>query len=591
MAVISQGTESVFRLNRFSGLNESPSGDAGLSTGEAAEMVNFRVTREGSLQVRPGTRSLWRFDGPVEGLWQGTVGGRLVKVAAAEGKLWLLEKPGEASMLGNIGPGRCRFFSFGKRLYILTPKRYLVWPGYGQAADVVGYRPMVVVSATPQGGGTPLEGVNRLTGARRGLYSPDGASKVFALPEREVTRVDYVIKGATGEHLPFTADKTAGTVTLERPPEAGTNTLEIGWTKGSGQRGQVTGMACWELYSGETDQRVFLYGNGTNAAYYSGVDYDGQPNAAYFPEGNVIKAGNDNSPITGMIRHFSRMLVFKPEGAYQVESSSATLENGASIFAPYLTPIQREVGNVALGQVSLVDNDPWTLWGGGIYRWRTAGGYVSRDERSAQRISQRVMESLAQMDLTKAEVFDDQERQEWYISEGGVTLVHNYAVDGWYRYENFPARCFGVLDGDLHFGTEDGRVCRVSREYRNDDALPIRARWRSGSMAFDKPFRRKWGKWLWVAMKPESGSAVTVTTRTDRRGQCPRAVARASLMNYRNANYAHWSYSTNRQPRVQRVRVQFGPAAYEQVILESDSASETATILEVTGNLRSGRVT
>ncbi len=110
-------------------------------------------------------------------------------------------------------------------------------------------------------------------------------------------------------------------------------------------------------------------------------------------------------------------------------------------------------------------------------------------------------------------------------------------------------------------------------------------------MAFDKPFRRKWGKWLWVAMKPESGSAVTVTTRTDRRGQCPRAVARASLMNYRNANYAHWSYSTNRRPRVQRVRVQFGPAAYEQVILESDSASETATILEVTGNLRSGRVT
>lgn len=109
-------------------------------------------------------------------------------------------------------------------------------------------------------------------------------------------------------------------------------------------------------------------------------------------------------------------------------------------------------------------------------------------------------------------------------------------------------------------------------------------------MAFDKPFRRKWGKWLWVAMKPESGSAVTVTTRTDRRGQCPRAVVRALLMNYRNVNYAHWSYSTNRQPRVQRVRVQFGPAAYEQVILESSSASETATILEVTGNLRSGRV-
>ncbi len=591
MAVITQGSQSVFRLNRLTGLNESPSGDAGLAPGEAAEMVNFRVTREGNLQVRPGTKSLWRFDGPVEGLWEGVVGEGRVKLAAAEERLWLLGAHGEAKLLGIIGPGRCRFFLFGKRLYILTPKRYLVWSGYGQATDVVGYRPMVVVSATPQGGGTPLEGVNRLTGARRGLYSPDGSSKVFALPEGEVTAVDYVIKRATGEHLPFTADKAAGRVTLKSAPEAGVNTLEIGWTKGSGRRGGVTGMACWELYSGETDHRVFLYGNGTNEAYYSGVDYDGQPNAAYFPEGNVIKAGSDSSPITGMIRHFSRMLVFKPEGAYQLESGAATLENGVSLFAPYLTPVQREVGNVALGQVTLVDNDPWTLWGGGVYRWRTAGGYVSRDERSAERISQRVAESLARMDLVKAEVFDDREGQEWYISEGGVTLVHNYAVDGWYRYENFPARCFAVMDGAVHLGTADGRVCRVSRNYRNDDAVPIHARWRSGSMAFDKAFRRKWGRWLWVAMKPESGGAVTVTTRTDRRGQCPKAVARASLMNYRNVNYGHWSYSTNRQPRVQRVRLRFGPAAYEQVILESDSASETATILEVTGNLHTGRFT
>lgn len=589
MARIASNSESLFRIHSFSGLNESPSGDAELNYGEAAECRNFRVTREGCLQVRPGSRTLWRFNGPVEGIWQGRVGDRPAKVAAADGKLWRLGAPGEMEDLGNIGGGRCRFFGFGRKLYILTGKRYLVWSGYGQVTDVAGYRPVVVVSAGHSGGGTTLEAVNRLNGLRRGFFSPAGSQKTFTLPEKNLSSVDYVRRRSDGENLKFTANLQTGVVTLTTAPAAGTNTLEIGWTKGGGTRGEVARCGCFELYSGLTDNRVFLYGGGDNRAFYSGVDYDGNATAEYFPEGNVLKAGSDNTPITGMIRHHSKLLVFKPDGTFSVQTGVATLPGGEEIPAFYLVPLQREMGSDAVGQVTLVDNDPRTLWGGGVYTWRSASSYGSMDERVAQRISQRVEESLREMELSKAVVFDDENGREWYVSQGGVTLVHNYTRDCWYRYEGIAPRCFAAMDGEVYFGTEAGEVKRLSRVYRNDDGAPIDALWRSGSMSMDKAHRRKWGKYLWVGLKPEGGAAVTVTTRTDVRTASPKAMARASLMSYGHINYSHWSYVTNHQPRVKRLKPWSGPGSFEQLVLESNSASGTATVLTLEGTVRMGR--
>lgn len=588
MSVITANRDTLFRIQKFSGLNESPSGDAGLKWGEGAEVTNFRVTQEGNLQIRPGTKTLWQWDGPVEGIWEGTVGSQSVRLAAAAGELWRLGAPGEAVSLGKIGPGRCRFFAFGKKLYLLTGKRYMVWTGYGQVTDVLGYRPVVAVAVPPSGGGTLLEAANKLTGARRAFFSPDGSAKVFQLPETDLTAVDYVLRRDTGARLSFTADTKLGKVTFKKVLPQGVDTLEIGWTKGGGERDAVVGMAQAELYSGQTDNRVFLYGNGTNQALYSGIDYDGRPNAEYFPDLNVLDAGSANTPITGIIRHFSRLLVFKPDGAFSVQSGSATPTDGAVIPAFYVTPIQREMGCDSIGQVSLVDNDPRTVWAGGIYQWRSSSGYLTLDERVAKRISQRCEETLRDLALSDAVVFDDQRRREWYLCAGGVALVHNYAADAWYRYEDIPARCFGLLGGEVYFGTQDGRLCRMSRDYRNDDGAPIRATWRSGSMAFDQVTRRKYGKWLWVSMKPESGAAIQVTTRSDRQSGYPVATVRASLMSYKNANFGHWSYATNRRPKVRRVRLRLKKAAYEQILLQSLSASETATILALEGKIRYG---
>ena len=59
MASIGAATsEKIFQLKQFYGLNENPDGDTKLKLGEAAAMKNWRVTRDGNLQSRPGTLTI-----------------------------------------------------------------------------------------------------------------------------------------------------------------------------------------------------------------------------------------------------------------------------------------------------------------------------------------------------------------------------------------------------------------------------------------------------------------------------------------------------------------------------------------------------
>ena len=47
-------SEKVYSIPRWGGLNESPDGETRLKMGEASEMVNWKITRDGNLKRRPG---------------------------------------------------------------------------------------------------------------------------------------------------------------------------------------------------------------------------------------------------------------------------------------------------------------------------------------------------------------------------------------------------------------------------------------------------------------------------------------------------------------------------------------------------------
>lgn len=173
-----------------------------------------------------------------------------------------------------------------------------------------------------------------------------------------------------------------------------------------------------ELYNSTQDTRVFIYGDGSNKALYSGIDYDGQPRADYFPDLFEIAIGDANTPITALIRHYSTLMVYKSNSAYRVEYGSITLADGLVTAAFYSVPVNRTIGNAALGQSQLVLNSPRTLFGKECYEWRNNASYssnLSLDERQAKRMSDRVYAALAEFDLAECKCYDDNHNQEYYV--------------------------------------------------------------------------------------------------------------------------------------------------------------------------------
>lgn len=594
-AITGSANEKVFQIRAWGGLNENPDGDTKLKMGEAAVMRNFRITRDGNLQRRPGSKEIAALlpegaeAAPVRGIWNGNVGGVEQLIAACGGKLWKLWDDETGAFIreeiGDIETEReIHFFGFSDALYMVNGVEYKVWDGQ-TLSDVGGYRPLVTIAVPPVGGGETLEQVNKLTGARRCWFSPDGEGAVFQLPEKGLLSLDYVKDLSTGEELDpsaYSADPVAGTVTFTETPPMGVNTIEIGWTMGENFRSQVQSMRWGELYAGTQDTRIFLYGDGSNRAIYSGLDYDGKPRADYFPDLNEVAVGDANTPITGMIRHYSRLSCFKSDSAWTIEYGTVTLADGAQTEAFYVTPVNRAIGNAAPGQVRLVLNSPRTLHGSDMYEWKNYSAYsanLTHDERQAKRISDRVYATLRQFDLKNCYCFDDNWAQEYYICQGGRALVHNYAADAWYYYEDFDAVCMANFRGELLYGTSDGRLMHFSTDYLSNDGRAIDAYWESGSMSFGLDYQRKYSAMLWVGVKPESSAEVEVTVQTDRSSRYTEKVVTSSLANFAHVNYAKYSYATNRKPQMSRLKIKAKKFVFYKLIFRTKAADSTVTIL------------
>ena len=588
--IVSTSETKIYQIKAWLGLNESPDGDTHMKVGEAAVMRNFRITAENHLQIRPGYGSICTLSqgNKVQGMWTGYVKGVFHIVAACGGHLWDIDVSGKsAADKGEIDDSATFFFGFSEKLYILTGAEYYSWDGEGTAAAVEGYIPIVSTAVPPSGGGTVLEQINLLTGKKRAQFSPDGEAKTFHLPEKEIDEVFSV----EGTEIEYTTDTAAGTVTFNEIPEKGVNTITITWKKGEGERADVTGMRYAELFNGASDSRVFLYGNGSNKAIYSGLDENGKPTAEYFPAMNELAVDAANTPITAMIRHYDRLLIFKPDSAYQCSYSTITLDGNLTTAAFYVASLNRSIGNSAPGQAALVQNAARTVFGRSVYTWSLASN-SSRDERNAKVISDRVASRLAGLDMTKAFCFDDDWNQEYYIFCDNQAIVHNYQNDSWYYYTNLPVACVVSIKDALYFGTPDGRVMEFSRKYRNDDKADIDAYWESGSMDFGMDWRRKYSSTIWICMKPESQAAVYVTAESNIKSDYPDKLISSGLSTFLNVDFNHWSFGTNRKPQLIRAKLKVKKATYYKLIFYSVSASATATILSAdiqvryTGNVK-----
>ena len=457
------------------------------------------------------------------------------------------------------------------------------------------------VKGNPSSGETTGEYINRLTTFRRVWLSPDGKRDVFSLPEAGITLEDggYVRDLGSGRDLigsgqdkEYEVDPTTGTITFTlydydvstdtktyHPPLKGVNTYEVCYSVETDvdYRAQVTGNRFAELFSGPTDNMVYLYGDGSNRALYSGMDYDGMPRADYFPDQYEVHAGDSNTPITSMIRHYGDLVCYKTDSTWAITQSSMELASGSDTVSIYCTPVNRDKGNVAPGQVRLVDNNPVTCSERELYHWINSSYYtstLSRDERQARRISDRIQSSIKEIDLTKCCMWDDNDGQEFYLSQNKVTLVWNYVTDTWYRYEGIDAVCMCNFHGEVIYGTSDGLVARLTYDSLGDMGYPIKAEWESGAIDFGAANMRKYSSSMWVGLKPESGTSVDVKLITDRKDTFKEKIISSEKAKVRG------------QPFMAKTKLKAKKFVFYRLLLSVDDKQPAVTVTDVEFRVR-----
>jgi hypothetical protein len=294
--------------------------------------------------------------------------------------------------------------------------------------------------------------------------------------------------------------------------------------------------------------------------------------------------GTANTPVTALLRHYSRLLAFKTDSAYSITYGSFTLESGAVTAGFYITPVNRAIGCSTMGQVALVQNSARTLHGQDCYEWKNNASYSSNitiDERQAKVISQRVYATLAGFDAAQCVVHDDDYSQEYYISCGGKAPVHNYAANAWYYYTDFDAVCFLSYGGKLYFGTSGGELRYLDEGEHSDAGDMVHAYWESGSMDFGADYRRKYSAQMWIGLKPVEDSEVYVTVQTDKKSVYTEKVVQRKMATFAGMNFEDFSFQTNYKPFMQRLKIKAKKFTYYKLIFKSDSDDTSATVVAV----------
>lgn len=606
----------MFTVDKFLGINEAGDGDTELKMGEASKMENFLVTDAYNLTLRPGIRrvdfNLERDPAPILASWAGHIGADeffiICDFADGGDRLFVYTKDSTGTYIlfyrqdGALGltaaeGAKVKIFTFSDKLYVMSSGKTAAYEN-GVFVEQLPYVPLVIAGASPAGGGTTLENLNLLTPLRRIDYSADGESTDYVLPAEAIG-----VTAITIDNIGYEVDKVGTydslthTFTFKVAPVKGVGNVEFTYTTdeaaGEKNRMQIINCQLLEEYNGSTDTRLFAAGDGTNMCYYSGVTQSGEVTPMYFPAMNEIAVDMSASAVMGLVRHYSKLLVFKADGTFTISYEPVTLTDGNTIAGFFLRAMNREYGNEVMGQVQTVSNYPRTITKDGIYEWRITSSYY-KDERYAKRISDAVRQSLKEADISRIVTCDDDYHKTYYVflnDDEGTVLVNRYNLgkDGvWCIYRS--SLCRNVSNAMMHEGgmiftneTEafcfDDSLAWDAAETADGEAQQIKAVWESGFMHFGADFKRKYSSIIYLSVKPEFNSEIIVTAETDKRADYMEKTVSNSVFQWSNMNFPDWTFNTNDRPTIDRVRLKVKKFVYYKLIFRIERGGAQGTIL------------
>lgn len=566
--MITDGKPSMTSITKFLGLNMNDTGETQLKLGEASAMKNFRITKDYKLEKMFGYNELYDVGDEIRANWVGKLGDTEMNIYVAGGKAYR-----DGSVIGTLTDDETTIFEFNQTLFFLNGHEYKYYnpsipTPYPVFGDVTGYTPTIKIACTPAGIGEDFEPINLISPYRKVSFSADGTAKDFYLPETDIAVQSVLIDGTPTSA--YTTTPAEGKVTFTQAPGQGTDNVLIDYQKLNIEpslKENITKNHYLQKFGLANDTRIFLFGNeeAKNRIYFSELSGDGL--VEYFPATNFIDVGSSNEAVTDISRQYDRLIISKESEAYYATYDVITDSAGEAIITFPVFPLNNSHGMVATGQGQVLDNYVTTLDYSGIIQWINT---QSKDERNANIISEKVNEWLQERDLSKAITLDYQEEKEYWVAIDNEVLIYNYA-NGTFYILDFPdnVRTLCTHNGDIYMGT-DTAIMKFDEILTSYNGQLIDAEWQSGFYDFEAEYKRKTMRILWITLKPQEKTYMSINYITDRNVGMNQREINETTFSYDIWNYADFMYTSGLKVKPYKIKLKAKKFAFLKLIIKSN---------------------
>lgn len=510
-------------------------------------------------------------------------------------------------------------------LFILNQTEYIQCVAGEEALEITEvdpYVPTVIISRDPTGApnaGTVLEDVNLLTRERieqfTNTVSGGTSTNTAFLCTAEInTELPYSAKyldSSDGTWKEATIQSVSGaTVTLTAaytPDPTTEDNIRIQYyATGADKSDRIKKCTVSANYNQSTVDQVFVSGNSDFPQY---VWYSQEGNPTYFPDLNYLFVGGSGTGVMGFMVISSYLAIVKEQSGqdatvfliYSDELEISTTDTEGKTTSEKQTIYKCQQASVGIGAISkycnsALNDEPLFLSNNGIY------GMVSTSITSEKVIRQRSRflntRLCAEANLDKAIACTVKNYYMLFINDHGYILDGrhvtndssgntNYSYDAYY-WDNVPAKCVMTFEGELWFGTADGRICRfkfddTSMLAYNDDNEPIKATFalkndNDNSTSFLKTMHKKGSL---ATFAPFAKSSAEIFISIDGEPEESIGSFTFDIFTFTNIDFSRLTFNSNATPRDQFFGTKIKKYKRLKLIFKNDIVNEGFGIHEV----------
>lgn len=428
----------------------------------AADIVNFRVLEDGSLEKRCGFACIADCEAEIRAVWSGQLNGKQSTFIVYKNKVGRVDTVSkELVTIGTIGSesGDAKFILFKSNLFVMDDYFF-----YKITADSItpteAYAPLYGKLWGIAKRGTVYEPVNLATRHIRMSYRVD-EKLIYLCVDHKISSIDgvYINGEQVTDKSRYYFDLSLMSVCvmglelgqvvdlyLTVEPEE----IDLLRLRSCKQFANLGGYTETNLYFWDGKDEGVVYQSrdvGEGSLWSSSYVY-GETIPLYVPSDSSFSIDDEKRKIKAVCRHYDRLLVFTDENTWMIpnDSESTNILSGGIM-------VNSSQGCTSNGAALTCLNDPICISDGAILKWTADTDELN--ECNAYSISESIEPFLKPSFYRNAKILLNKKRAELLFydpfDDAEVVWIYNYKIESWYKIDGIDADEIFVCDDNLGF--------------------------------------------------------------------------------------------------------------------------------------------